>query len=148
MTIDFNIDKDAVMTEVAQTTSYTGDKMQGDDAAYDRIFTTDEDRSQLERFWNECCTDVCEVLKNVLGDSSVDASGFHMRLELNASWDPKLQRPMEKELFSYFVTAIAGKWFVFTNKEEAADYAKGAQSFIEGVHRKAVFKRKPTRPVY
>ena len=51
--IVFQIQKDTVYNEVAKTTSYTGAKMEGDEGAYDRIFTTDEDKIMLERFWNE-----------------------------------------------------------------------------------------------
>ena len=41
--ITLTINKADVYKEVAQTTSYTGAKMDSDGNAYDRIFTTDED---------------------------------------------------------------------------------------------------------
>ena len=47
--IALTVNKESVYEEVAQTTSYTGAKM-NDELAYNRIFTTDEDKSMLERF--------------------------------------------------------------------------------------------------
>jgi hypothetical protein len=47
--IILTVNKEKVYEEVAKTTSYTGAKMD-DELAYDRIFTTDEDKSMLERF--------------------------------------------------------------------------------------------------
>ena len=55
---------------------------------------------------------------------------------------------MEREAASYMVLSIVSKWYAFTNKDEAGDYAAGAASMLEGVRRKACHKRKPRRPVY
>ena len=41
--IVLTVNKESVYEEVAQTTSYTGAKMD-DELAYNRIFTTDEDK--------------------------------------------------------------------------------------------------------
>lgn len=47
--IALTVNKESVYEEVAQTTAYTGAKMDNE-LAYNRIFTTDEDKSMLERF--------------------------------------------------------------------------------------------------
>lgn len=60
--IALTVNKESVYEEVAQTTSYTGAKMK-DELAYNRIFTTDEDKSMLERFWNESKNTACNSLK-------------------------------------------------------------------------------------
>lgn len=149
VTVVLQIDKAAVYEEVAQTTSYTGAKMIDEDSkAYDRIFTTDSDRSQLERFWTESRITTCETLKKYLESERADDTGFTITLTLSNSFDPSLRESMEKELFSFFVMNITAKWYVFSNKKEAGDYAVAAASFMEGVHRKACFKRRPKRPVY
>lgn len=146
--IVLHIDKKAVYEEVAQTTSYTGAKMKEDADAYDRIFTTDEDRDQLERFWNESCADACEQLKQFLEEETNNADGFTINLSLSSSFNEALTGTMEKELFSFFVMNIAGKWYAFTNKDEAGDYVAGAATMLEGVHRKACYKQRPQRPRY
>lgn len=176
MTLD--ITKASVYEEVARTTSYTGAKMGDEDGnAYDRIFTTDEDREQLERFWGECCVEFCEVMKRYLtgdtetgrkepgelvnpgsitimpggGDSDVPIltePGHRFRLEFSRSFDAALLPSMKRELFSYFVMGITAKWYVFTNKAEAGDYAAASATLLEGIHRKACYKMKPQRPSY
>ncbi len=140
------INKEEVYEEVAQTTSYTGAKMENDEKAYDRIFTTEGDRSQLERFWNESCVAVCETLKEFVQMESNEKESFTLFLALSSSFDPALEPAMKKELFSFFVTNIVCKWYVFTNKKEAADFSASALSMLDGVKRKAYFRKKPTRP--
>jgi hypothetical protein len=55
---------------------------------------------------------------------------------------------MKVSLFNYFVMGIAAKWYVYTNKQEAGDYADKAATLLDDIHRKAVYKKKPTRPTY
>ncbi|MBD5371182.1 MAG: hypothetical protein HDR80_08575 [Bacteroides sp.] len=145
--ITITIDKEEVYEEVGQTTSYTGAKMEGgDDKTYDRIFTTEGDRSQLERFWNESCVDVCEALKEFIKEERNEKDSFSIFLGLSSSFDPALEPAMKKELFSFFVTNIVSKWYVFTNKKEAADFSASAAGMLDGVKRKAYYRRRPKRP--
>lgn len=155
MEVTLEIYKRPVYTEVAQTSSYTGAKMDDDENAYDRIFTTDEDESQLERFWNESCVTLCEALKRYLTEDSEirdaesgAATGHRFEMEFSRSFDAAMLPSMRQELFSYFVMSITAKWFGFSNKKEAPEYAGAAAALLEGIHRKACFKRKPTRPTY
>ncbi len=198
MEVTLDIYKDEVYTEVAQTSSYTGAKMDDDANAYERIFTTDEDKSQLERFWNESCVTFCEIMKRYLvseldlrnsviskpiekvqtqgqeiqtqalgGIEEIPFEPWHpnlpieeipivtapiighrFKLEFSKSFDSALIPSMRQELFSYFVMNITAKWYGFTNKKEAGEYAAAAASLLEGIHRKACYKRKPQRPTY
>lgn len=140
------INKEEVYEEVAQTTSYTGAKMENDEKAYDRIFTTEGDRSQLERFWNESCVAVCETLKEFVQVERNEKDRFEVELALSTSFDKALEPAMKKEMFSFFVTNIVCKWYVFTNKKEAADFSATAIGMLDGVKRKAYYRKKPTRP--
>lgn len=144
----FEIEKEEVYTEVAQTSSYTGAKMDNDPNAYERIFTTDEDRSQLERFWNESCVTFCEVMKRYLVSETSTSGGHRFEMEFSKSFDPALLPSMRQELFSYFVMNITAKWYGFSNKGESGEYAATAAALLEGIHRKACYKRKPQRPTY
>lgn len=65
MEIVLKINKETVYEEVAKTTEYTGAKMD-DEHAYETISTTEDDKSILERFWNECKNMVCNSLKRYL----------------------------------------------------------------------------------
>lgn len=142
-----SVKKEEVYNEVAKTTSYTGAKMD-DDAAYDRIFTTEEDKTLLERFWNESKNAIAGSLKKFLTSEEETNGNYTLTLELSASFDDSLLESMERSLFSFFVMNITAKWYTFTNKGEATDYAAGAASNLEDIMRKAFFKRKPQRPTY
>ena len=145
--ITLTVKKEKVYEEVAQTTSYTGAKMD-DEHAYDRIFTTDEDKSMLERFWNECRNTVCNSMKKVLNLESETDGVFSLALELSNSFDEALTESMQRSLFSFFVMNITAKWYTFTNKEEATGYATEAATYLEDIMRKAYFKKRPVRPKY
>ena len=146
--VTFTINKEQVYEEVAQTTAYTGSKMD-DEHAYDRIFTTDEDKSMLERFWSESKNTICNSLKKLLlSETEADDGNYTLSLGLSNSFDEALKDSMQRSLFSYFVMNITAKWYTFTNKQEAKGYASEAATYIEDVMRKAFFKKKPTRPTY
>lgn len=145
--ITLTINKEKVYEEVAQTTSYTGAKME-DEHAYDRIFTTDEDKSMLERFWNESKNTVCNSLKKILLNEIETSGEYQLSLGVSSSFDEALTESMNRSLFSFFVMSITAKWYTFTNKEEATGYATEAAIYMEDVMRKAFFKKRPIRPTY
>ena len=142
-----SVNKENVYNEVAKTTSYTGAKMD-DEAAYNRIFTTEEDKTMLERFWNESKSTICGSLKKFLTDEQESGGAYTLTLDLSVSFDEILLESMERSLFSFFVMNITAKWYTLANKKEATDYAAGAASNLEDIMRKAYFKRKPRRPTY
>lgn len=151
MEITLTISKSAVMTEVAQTTSYTGDKMVGDEGAYDRISTVDENEPELRRFWNESRAEVAQTFKTLLkgeGMNAADADQYDLILDVSEAFDPALLPGMELGLFSYFVQNIVGKWYVYTNKGEAGAYSDRGAVLLGEVREKAFYKKKPEPPTY
>ena len=147
MEVTLKINKETVYDEVAKTTEYTGAKMD-DEHAYETISTTEEDKTMLERFWNECKNMVCNSLKKVLV-SEVEADGeYSLTLGLSTAFDESLTESMQRSLFSFFVMNITAKWYTFANKSEATGYATEAATYIEDIMRKAFHKKKPTRPTY
>lgn len=171
------IRKEDVMREVAVTTAYTGGKMEGDENAFDRISTVDEDENHLERFWEECRADLCQELIGIIeyegmmpdaiispvipgateaasvsaiGDATATAMPRHyeVRLNVSRSFDDAQLPSMRLSLFSFFVHGITAKWYIYTNKQEAGEYADKASTLLDDIHRKAVYKKKPTRPTY
>lgn len=142
-----SVNKENVYNEVAKTTSYTGAKMD-DEAAYDRIFTTEEDKTMLERFWDESKNTICNSMKNFFVNEKESNDTYTLTLNLSASFDESLLESMERSLFSFFVMNITAKWYTLANKQEATDYAAGAATNVEDIMRKAFFKKKPKRPTY
>lgn len=150
MEIKLSINKGDVMREVAVTTAYTGAKMGGDADAQSRISTVDEDECHLERFWEESRAELCQELMGLVSDESVTGcpGSYELGLEVSRSFDEALLPSMRVSLLSYFVHNIVAKWYIYTNKGEAGDYADKAAAVLEDIHRKAVYKKKPTRPTY
>lgn len=150
MEIRVSISKGDVMREVAVTTAYTGVKMDGDEGAQERIATVDEDECHLERFWDESRAELCQELMGLVAEEGLRGDGgcYELRLEVSRSFDEALLPSMRVSLLSYFVHSIVAKWYIYTNKGEAGDYADKASTVLEDIHRKAVYKRKPTRPTY
>lgn len=143
-----SVNKEDVYNEVSKTTSYTGAKMTDDQSAYERIFTTEEDKTMLERFWNESKNTIAGSLKKFLSNEEENNGNYTLTLELSASFDDSLLESMERSLFSFFVMNITAKWYTLANKQEATDYAAGAAGNVEDIMRKAFFKKKPKRPTY
>lgn len=159
MEITLSINKEDVMQEIAVTTAYTGGKMDNDENALHRISTVDEDENHLERFWKESRADICQELiglvtfEGMVRDtialpSILQRQHYELRLDVSKSFDEALLPSMRLSLFSYFVQSIVAKWYVYTNKGEAGDYADKASTLLDDIHRKAVYKKKPTRPTY
>lgn len=147
MEITLTIDKEAVYEEVAKTTEYTGAKM-ADEHAYEMISTTEEDKTMLERFWNECKNTACNSLKRFLIQENESDGVYALTLGLSSAFDENLTESMQRSLFSFFVMNITAKWYTFTNKSEAIGYATEAATYIEDIRRKAFYKKRPTRPTY
>lgn len=161
MEITLSIQKEDVMKEIAVTTAYTGGKK--DEEALHRISTVDEDEAHLERFWEESRADLCQELiglvtfegmVNNITTNPIDLpilqtfQHYELRLDVSKSFDEALLPSMKLSLFSYFVHSIVAKWYIYTNKDEAGDYADKASTLLDDIHRKAVYKKKPTRPTY
>ena len=151
--ITLNVNKVYVYDEVAKTTTYAGIKMQGDESAYERIFTTDADRMMLERFWTEACSATTEQLKQfiVKVSSHPESHGVELgnnyvaELEMSSSFDTSLTDSIQSSLFSFFVSYIVSKWYKFTNKTEADGYALEATNMMDDVMRKIYHRKKPRR---
>ena len=161
MEITLSIQKEDVMKEIAVTTAYTGGKK--DEEALHRISTVDEDEAHLERFWEESRADLCQELiglvtfEGMVNNITTNPitppilqtfQHYELRLDVSKSFDEALLPSMKLSLFSYFVHSIVAKWYIYTNKDEAGDYADKASTLLDDIHRKAVYKKKPTRPTY
>jgi hypothetical protein len=148
MEITLTVNQKSVLEEVAQTTSYTGAKMDDDANAYERISTVDEDQSELQRFWDESRAEVAQTFIRMLASEGMADGVYNLKLNVSASFDTALLPSMQLGLFSYFVQSIAAKWYVFTNKKEAGEAANVGKGILDEVREKAFYKKKPTRPTY
>lgn len=144
--IEIHIDKAQVWDEVAKTAAYTGDKMIGDETAYDRIMLTDEDAKVLQRFWEEAASVANDQLKEMLLSGSGVSDDYRVMLEVSRSYDDNLTPSVEASLRSYFISAIVSKWYMFANKGEAETYSAEAALMMNDVLRKLYSRKRPQRP--
>lgn len=160
ISITLKADKAEVLNEVAKTTAYEGKKTTGDEGAYERIFTTDEDRSMLQRFWDEAASTITESLKRFITTVSdsyaeiVTVEGkaateiipaYVANLEVSGSYDTALTSSVNKSLFSYFVNAIVSKWNNFVKKDDVQRYEDEANANMTDIMAKLFYKKRPTR---
>lgn len=144
--IELTVVKTAIYNEVAKTTSYTGARMVGDEDAYLRIFTTDEDQEMLERFWDEAVSGAIDQLKPFI-EQCGNGESFTVVLSLSSSFDTNLKDSIQRSLFSYFVAMIVSKWFKIANKGESEGYGVDAVGAMDDVMKKIYYRKKPTRKV-
>lgn len=154
MRIALTVNKANVYDEVAKASAYAGaKKMAEDQTAYNRIFTTDEDRLLLERFWVETCNNATNSLKPFIVSvgtqpisHGIDLSrNYNVELEVSASYDTVLTESAETSLYTYFVLAILAKWYALTNKVETEATALEAAASMKDVLQKIYYRKKPTR---
>lgn len=154
MDITLNIKKAAVYNEVAKTTSYVGLKLMDEDSkTYERVFTTDDDRDMLERFWRETCSSATDEFKQFIisvsnpENSQVidDTEIYTVEMSMPSSFDVKLVMSVEQSLMSYFVNSITAKWFCISNRKDAEYYQQEAVASGDEVRRKIFFRKKPKR---
>ena len=174
-TITIDVFKDDVYEEVAKATDYTGAKLiDGDEKARDRILATDNELSDLGRFWEESVLATNERLKEMLVSGttkqvqvSTDIWGtvgiaqqslelpikpvimktaYEAVLEVSKSFDKELTGNVQSALRNFFITSIIGQWFKLANKGEATDYFNQAKEMMDGAERLLYSRKRPTRP--
>ena len=156
MDVVLNIKKAYVYDEVAKLTGYVGAKTIEDTGkAYDRVFTTDDDRLMLERFWREAVGAITDEIKRFITNVSTQANAqtvdisevWTANLEMPSNFDNNLIDSINDSLFSYAVNSIVSKWFALTNKEEADMYSGMAVNCGNEAKSKLYYRKKPKRVV-
>lgn len=148
-TITLTVNKANVWNEVAKTSGYTGDKMTDADEnenAYERILITDEDQKSLQRFWEEAVAVANDQLKEMLETASSMNSDYRVTLHVSKSYDQVLNPSVQAALTSYFISAIVGRWYKFSNKAEVESYLSEAANMMDDVLRKLYSRKRPRRP--
>jgi hypothetical protein len=158
--IKLTVRKLDVYNEVAKTTAYAGAKQLDDDEhAYDRVFTTDEDRLMLERYFGEASR---EIVSNLPTSYIVEVCDYNTGtgIDLNADYKLTLEIPeafpdalaasVEATMSFFFTTYIVSQWLALQKDETASVYAEKAQIFLGNIstllHRRSRPVRLKTRP--
>lgn len=147
-TINLNIGRQDVFTEVEKATDYTGAKLIGNDKdARERIMAAEADLNTLERFWVEAAETFNERLKQMLLSYNMTGGGdYRATLEVSVSFDKALTPSVEKTARSFFIAFIIGEWFKLAKKDESAEYFGIADEHLTNVERILYSRRKPKVP--
>ena len=159
--IQLTVRKRDVYNEVAKTTAYAGSKQMSaeDEQAYDRVFTTDEDRLMLERYFGEAGDDIVNSLPTsyIVEVSSYNTgigidldADFRLTLQVPDAFPDALTASVEATMSFYFTTYIVSQWLALQKDDTAAVYAGKAQVFLGNIslllHRRIRPVRLKTRP--
>ena len=143
MIVDIEVKKSEVYEELKKTSWYAGVKL--GDESYKIIAINDDDRIMLDRFFEESRNAAINRLVKVFFKENVsdDNDIYTMHLKLPDDFNKNLLPSIESSLLSYFVLSILSKWFAFTNKPEAGQYATEAVAMLEDVATKVRYKLRP-----
>lgn len=156
--VTITVNKANVYDEVAKTTAYVGAKKLSQDGspdslAYSRVFTKDDDRIMLERFWLEAANKAADLIKPFLKDmSSLNithgvrlADNFTATLIMSDRFDTNLTQAIQADLYSFFVSFILASWMALSDTKEAEAYSEDAAAALAGAKAKLYYKMPPKR---
>lgn len=143
MIVDIEVKKSKVYEEVKKTSWYAGVKL--GDESYKIMAINDEDRIMLDRFFEESNNAAINRLIRVFHEEvfRLDNDTRKLRLKLPDAFNINLLPSIESSLLSFFALSILSKWFTFTNKPEAEQYATDAVAMLEDVATKVRYKLRP-----
>lgn len=147
MKIQIGISKAAVMAEIERKTNYTGRKRVGDEDAYDRIRTIDEDREELDNFFDEVRVELVSGLSGRITDESDDGECYNVEMEVDDSFRLMFKKVLEKALFNVFVYGILARWSRYVDAKEMESNAKLSADSIDSI-RWLVTKKAFTREMF
>lgn len=147
MQITIAINKDNIYEQVAQKTSWIGAKS-AEAGAYDRIFTTDEDKELLALYWTESKDTLLSEIKSLVDSNSETNNIFTLTLNVSSRFKFALLSSVQSGIESYFVNIIIAKWFSISYKTDVQSYATDAATYLDDVKKKLYYKDKPRRPSY
>lgn len=143
------ISKEKIYEEVARATLYTGAKHpEGDPAMLSRVAVIDADRPLLSRFCDEALTSARLTLRQVLDSASSDDDTITLVFRLSPASDDTLTAGLADSLTDYLETAVIARWLAFSDKAGAAICADEARILLDECLRKALYKRRPSRPMF
>lgn len=150
--INLNIKKSVVYNEVSKISSYIGAKrIDADKKVYERVFSTDDDRELLERYWRETKSSLMSILSRWLQGVSIpensqtvdDAEVWAVKLHLPDTFKAELAYGIDEDVLSYMINNILFKWLAVSEPKEAEYYGVMAENKKGEITRKLLYRTKP-----
>lgn len=128
MITKIDIDEDKIFTSVSMVTSYIGANAvsEQDINAYDRIFTTDENKEILQTAFHLAVAECVEMLypytKQEISDTEKETGSIQLRLPLGFSSSTlELIQVLVKEYIIYYIVT---QWLMLVDPNRAQVYAE------------------------
>ncbi len=91
---------------------------------------------------------MAQVFIGMLERLGMNGDNYELVLKVSDLFNMTLLPSMQLGMFSYFVQSITGKWYVFSDKDDAGAFSGRGTVLLEEVKVKALSKKMPTRPTY
>ncbi len=151
-TLVINIDAARVWRETAALTEYAGAAAGATVAAdgttdgdgWDASRMTDGVRDDLARFFCEACAVLSERLAEFV-HSIAEGCGAEITLYVADGWKDALAADVQRAAESYFVNALAARWFRFTSGDMSNVYAGDAQGDLDTLGSLLYVRKRPQR---
>lgn len=149
VTLNISVNRDEVYREVDKITGYTGKKDSEDGSSYERIATIEENEEILQRYFNEACTTISDVIKRYVSESpSLGFAEYSAVLSMPTNWDASMSSSVNESVKTCIIDHICCKWMRLVKSEEETKYATDAASALMEVRNKLAHIKKPSRSSY
>ena len=147
MQIKIIVLKSDVISAIAETTDYTGNKTETADREefHERVATVENDAELLSRYWQEVCATLADALRSFITEALFGRETFTLTLELSSSYDTSLTPAVEAGIFSIICSSITWRWFRLTMPSRADEWKKEASCQFSALIANLYHRKKPIR---
>lgn len=143
--IIIKIDKEEVLKQVSLNSSYTGAKIEGDIAIFDRVAALESDSVILHRFWLDLCGKITEKLKTMLTQYTISDSSLTMTLELSNAYDDALTESVHEDIFSSISAGVLARWYALCLPEKSREWEIKSGDILDRAFSKLCHRLRPIR---
>lgn len=132
-----DIDKKSTWTEAAKEVEYLAAK-RDDGADYERLMLTEPAADDLDRWWDEACTEAAHAFLSCR-DAALDAAGDKLSVTAANGLIGQIVR-------ACLVKRLAGRWLGLCGHPAASEYAADASAMYTMAARLGVGRRARRKP--
>lgn len=152
MDIKITISRDKVYESVAKETVYVGGRsIAADEATYDKVFVTDDDRQMLDNMYRDICQSLNAMFAEFLtattetsANPSVRDKDYSITLTLPDNSNGTVLTTIDSDIYSFVTNALLAGWLSKIGIESAALYQEEAKSMSDTILHK-IYARRRTR---
>lgn len=163
-TATIRIDKNSIFEQIAKKTSYIGDRLLGQEDAYDRIAVTDADMEFFNEPFMLALTECAEMLFPYVTDTSINTDtrmdkaadyqepepeavpfAYEIRLSLPDSFSLTTHNLVSNLINDYIVSRLIAEWMMAGNVESHSYWIERYASIRIQINRTMTARTQPAR---